>query len=466
MAADIETPASAFYKLRRAGAVFLLESVEHGAHFGRYSFIGLAPRAHAIVRADSLEIIQANTNGGKTPPGSRLSIDPQSALRALFSGAQITGSEDFPPLLGGVVGYIGYDMVSFFEPAVPSSSRMLKQPLAELFLIDTLVAFDHVRHEIVIMVLAGDSDPNGPAERISAIESVLLSPLEITSNKGNGKPIRPESFNFSREQFCGAVTSAKEYIASGDVYQIVLSQRLTGETSAEPFSIYRALRMLNPSPYMYYLDFGNRRVIGSSPEALVKLSGRQASVRPIAGTRPRGATPSEDRALAGDLLADEKERAEHVMLVDLGRNDLGRCSEFGSVKVQEYMEVERFSHVMHLCSTVTGTLRPDTGSFELFKSAFPAGTVSGAPKVRAMQLINEFEPVSRGLYSGAVGYASASGDMDWCIAIRTIQMIGSTYHLQAGAGIVADSVPGREYEETLHKLAALRCAITSAEETL
>jgi anthranilate synthase component 1 len=270
--------------------------------------------------------------------------------------------------------------------------------------------------------------------------------------------------NFTEPEFCAGVEKIKEYIRAGDVYQLVLSQRLTGETEADPFLIYRALRMLNPSPYMFYLDMDEIKLIGSSPEALSRLENRLATVRPIAGTRPRGKTDEEDRLLAKQLLEDEKERAEHVMLVDLGRNDLGRCCEYGSVAVPEFMEIERYSHVMHITSHVTGTLSPKLDQYDLFHATFPAGTVSGAPKIRSMQLIEELENLKRGPYAGAVGYFSLSGDMDWCIAIRTIIMKGKNYFLQAGAGIVADSVPEREFVESNDKIAALRKAIEMAEE--
>lgn len=463
--ADLETPVSAFYKLRTAGAVFLLESVEQGAKVGRYSFIGIEPEARAIVRQSGLEIVGLDGRAiSSTMTEQRR--DPQAALRALFQRSAIQTDSPLSPLLGGAVGYIGYDMVRYFEQITTPIPDLGTMPLAELFLVDTLAVFDHANHQMLLLKLARPGDESRAKEKLDQLAGVLESPIRVSAGPSTAKVTGNERSNFSRESYCRAVETTKEHIRSGDAYQLVLSQRMQGETSADPFTVYRALRMLNPSPYMFFFDFGGRQIIGSSPEALVTLNGRQASVRPIAGTRPRGQSPAQDRQLAEELMRDDKERAEHVMLVDLGRNDLGRCCQFGSVTVDEFMEIERFSHVMHICSTVTGNLRDDVTPFDLFKAAFPAGTVSGAPKIRAMQIIDQLEPDPRGIYAGAVGYVSLSGDMDWCIGIRTIVMEGATYHLQAGAGIVSDSVPEREYEETLHKMAALRRAITMAEEGL
>lgn len=461
--ADLETPVSAFYKLRNAGAVFLLESVEHGASVGRYSFIGIRPSARAIIRPSGLEIVGLDGHPISIP-GLQTVADPHTALQALFRRFPIQSDTSLPPLLGGAVGYIGYDMIRYFERISDPVPDLGRPVLAELFLVDTLAVFDHANHRMSLLKLTVNGEESGAKDQLDQLAAVLQRPIEPSEiNPITTKPA-PERANFTRESFCQSVEQTKEHIRSGDVYQLVLSQQIKGETSADPFTIYRTLRMLNPSPYMYFFDFGDRRIIGSSPEALVTLNGKQAKVRPIAGTRPRGQSPAHDRQLAEELAQDEKERAEHVMLVDLGRNDLGRCCRFGTVSVDEYMEIERFSHVMHLCSTVTGELREGVSPFDLFKAAFPAGTVSGAPKIRAMQIIDQLEPSRRGVYAGAVGYVSLSGDMDWCIGIRTIVMQGSTYILQAGAGIVADSVPEHEYEETLHKMAALRRAITMAEE--
>jgi anthranilate synthase component 1 len=461
--ADLETPVSAYYKLRGAGAVFLLESVEQGVSVGRYSFIGIRPEARAIIRQSGLEILGLD--------GQPLSLtglegldNPQAALRALFRRSTVQTDTSMPPLLGGAVGYIGYDMIRYFERITESIPDLGDTVLAELYLVDTLVVFDHANHQLSLLKLARSGDESQAKETLDHLASALQSPIRHATALPIAARSQEERANFTRESFCAAVERTKEHILAGDVYQLVLSQRIEGETSADPFTVYRSLRMLNPSPYMYFFDFGDRHIIGSSPEALVTLNGSRAKVRPIAGTRPRGQSPAHDRQLAEELLKDEKERAEHVMLVDLGRNDLGRCCRFGTVSVAEYMEVERFSHVMHICSTVTGDLREGVSPFDLFKSTFPAGTVSGAPKIRAMQIIEELEPSPRGIYAGAVGYVSLSGDMDWCIGIRTILMHGNNYCLQAGAGIVADSLAEREYEETLHKMAALRRAITMAEE--
>ena len=460
--ADLETPVSAFYKLKSVGAVFLLESVEQGVSVGRYSFIGIRPEARAIIRQSGFEIIGSD-GLPISVAGSNGAGNPEAALRALFRRSPIRSDVSLPPLLGGAVGYIGYDMVRYFERITEIVPDLGQTVLADFFLVDTLVVFDHANHQLSLLKLALSGDEIRAKETLDHLASILQSPVRPVPASPVAAQSISERANFTRESFCAAVEKTKEHIAAGDVYQLVLSQRIEGETSADPFTVYRSLRMLNPSPYMYFFDFGDRHIIGSSPEALVTLNGSRAKVRPIAGTRPRGRSPAHDRQLAEELLKDEKERAEHVMLVDLGRNDLGRCCRFGTVSVQEFMEVERFSHVMHICSTVVGNLRDGVSPFDLFKATFPAGTVSGAPKIRAMQIIDQLEPAPRGMYAGAVGYVSLSGDMDWCIGIRTILMQGPRYILQAGAGIVADSAPAREYEETLHKMAALRYAITMAE---
>ncbi|MBD3401904.1 anthranilate synthase component I [candidate division GN15 bacterium] len=462
--ADLETPVSAFLKLKPHGAMLLLESVERGVQLGRYSFIGIAPRTKIIIDESNLMVI--GPDGRTTVPHERedAAANPLTHLKTLLGSYEIDFEGDHPPLLGGTVGYISYDMVRQFERLPDRSRDVLGLPLAMLYLIDTLLVFDHVQHRLRLIALTDDADTTRTEKQLQTLTTALRTPLEYNGTGSVNDQSGELTSNVRKEDFCTTVEQVKEHIAAGDVYQLVVSQRLTGRTEADPFTIYRALRMLNPSPYLFYLDFDETKLIGSSPEALVSLAGRQATVRPIAGTRPRGDSLEDDRRLAEELLADDKERAEHVMLVDLGRNDLGRCCATGSVKVSEFMAIERFSHVMHMTSTVHGRLRDDVDQFELFRAAFPAGTVSGAPKIRAMQLIEQFEPHRRGPYAGAVGYFSLSGDMDWCIAIRTIVMKGATFHLQAGAGIVADSVPEREYEETLHKLAALRRAIAAAEE--
>ena len=460
--ADLETPVSAFLKLRDFGAKFLLESVESGTVLGRYSFIGIKPEIRIVMSREDLTLVNSDASLALPFEG------PQSALPALkevLSRISVELPPSHPRLLGGAVGYISYDFVRFFESIPDLSGDPLDFPLALFYLTDTLLVFDHLTRKIKIMCLAPEGSEGEAREKLSCIMDLLRSQPRVPEG-GSGPSGGDLSSNFTRERFCETVLEVKEHIRAGDIYQLVLSQRLEGETDVDPFTIYRALRMLNPSPYMFFLDFDDLKLIGSSPEALVRLEGGLATVRPIAGTRPRGADEEESTRLAADLLADEKERAEHVMLVDLGRNDLGRCCEFGSVRVTDFMKVEKYSHVMHLTSNVVGKLDSGLDQFDLFRAAFPAGTVTGAPKIRAMQLIEGLENLKRGPYAGAVGYFSLSGDMDWCITIRTIIMKGKKYFLQGGAGLVADSVPDREYDETMNKIAALRRAIEMAEEGL
>lgn len=464
MTADLETPVSAYLKLKEHGARLLLESVERGTILGRYSFIGIAPTTRVTIDPGNLTVFTPDKRitlphgaGGRTG-------NPLAPLKQVLEAFTIQSDGDQPPLLGGMVGYISYDMIRFFENIPDQSVDPLGLPLATFYLIDTLLVFDHVQRRLKFLALAAPGEEAQVRAKLDRLVEVMNSPLVIPPRQTVAPLQDALSSNFTRGRFCTAVDAVKEYIRSGDCYQLVLSQRLHGKTDAEPFTIYRALRMLNPSPYLFYLDLDDTKIIGSSPEALVRLEGRQATVRPIAGTRQRGKSSKEDNELAVDLKADEKERAEHVMLVDLGRNDLGRVCEFGSVTVDEFMQIERYSHVMHMTSNVIGTLRQEYDQFDLFRAAFPAGTVSGAPKIRAMQLIEELEGQKRGPYAGAVGYFSLSGDMDWAIAIRTIVMREKTFYLQAGAGIVADSVPEREFEETMNKIAALKRAIAIAED--
>ncbi len=466
MPADLETPVSAFLKLKDYGAKLLLESVESGTILGRYSFIGIAPEAKVVI--DDTDVTLYRTDGRTTfghDDGGSLK-GPLGPVKRLLDSIELDLPDGQVPLLGGLVGYAGYDVVRHFERLPSRSRETLGLPLAMFYLVDTLLVFDHVQRRLRIMALGDGGNGRQARAKVDDVASVLRSPLRFPATTTAGAPAEEPTSNFTKAEFCRAVEEVKEYIRAGEVYQLVLSHRLSGKTAADPFTIYRALRMLNPSPYLFYFDFDETKLIGSSPEALVRLNGRQATVRPVAGTRPRGETAPMDRRLEEELLSDEKERAEHVMLVDLGRNDLGRCCQFGTITVDELMKVERYSHVMHLTSNVTGTLRPDFNQFDLFRAAFPAGTVTGAPKIRSMELIDHLEPHRRGPYAGAVGYFSLSGDMDWCIAIRTIVMKGQSFFLQGGAGIVADSVSEREYRETLDKLAALRRAIAVAEEGL
>ena len=394
---------------------------------------------------------------------------------ASFSPAPMAG---MPRFSGGAVGYLGYDVVRFFEQLPETAAPVLDIPEAVFLLADTLVVFDHARHQLIILANA-HLDDGGDVEmayveaiqRIERVSERLLRPLpaipgRLGRRNGNGQAANVLQSNKERARFEEMVVEAKEHIAAGDIFQVVLSQRLSRQMDAHPFAIYRALRMLNPSPYMFYFDFSdfNFQVVGASPEMHVRLEDGLASVRPIAGTRWRGASEAEDVALEEELLADDKERAEHVMLVDLGRNDIGRVCEYGSVQVRDLMIVERYSHVMHISSHVEGKLRPDMDAFDLMRATFPAGTVSGAPKIRAMEIIEELEGERRGLYAGAVGYFSHDGSMDTCIAIRTMLVQDDTVYVQAGSGIVADSDPSREYEESLNKARALAEAVDQAEQ--
>lgn len=458
--ADLETPVSAYLKLRKHGAKFLLESVEAGTIVGRYSFIGMQPEFRIIVTSEQVEI-----KNGKSMTAIPLTAEKSalSILKSLLQQVNLTGVHDHPRLLGGAVGYISYDFVRCLEKIPDLTPDDLNLPLAMFHMIDTLLVFDHVRRKIDVLCLADAASEKEAEDKINRIKATLLEPLLLPSQLQNQTSPSETVSNLSSEQFCRAVDVVKESIRAGEVYQQVISRRLRGSTTADPFLVYRSLRMLNPSPYMYFLDFDDVVLIGTSPEAMVRLDNRIATIRPIAGTRPRGTTEAEDKRLSDELLVDEKERAEHVMLVDLARNDLGRCCEVGTVKVTDFMIVERFSHVMHLTSNVVGKLNPGLDQFDLFQATFPAGTVTGAPKIRAMQLIEEIENTKRGPYAGAVGYFSLSGDSDWCINIRNITMKGQDYYLQAGAGIVADSIPASEFAETESKMAALKKAIEIAE---
>ncbi len=461
MPADLENPVSEYLKLKNYGAKILLESVESGTILGRYSFIGIKPSSKIIIDQNELVI----KNGGPDIKIPHSGVDsPLESIKDILDDFKLEVSSDYPPLLGGAVGYISYDFVRFFEKIPNETEDSLNMPLALFYLIDTLLVFDHVKRCLKIMTLVEEGQEDSALDKIIQIVKRLSSPLMMPDYSSVNKSTKNLKSNFEKEEFCEAVRKVKEYIVAGDAYQLVISQRFSGTTESEPFMIYRALRMLNPSPYMFFLDFDDIKLVGSSPEALVRLEKGVATVRPIAGTRPRSEDMEEDKKLEEQLQSDEKEKAEHVMLVDLGRNDLGRCCEIGSVKVTDFMKTERYSHVMHMTSNVVGRLKPDLDQFDLFKAAFPAGTVTGAPKIKTMQLIEGLESTRRGPYAGAAGYFSLTGDMDWCITIRTIIMKDKDFFLQAGAGIVADSVPEKEYQETCDKLAALKKAIEMAEE--
>lgn len=468
---DLETPISVYLKLREESPAFLLESVEQGKHLGRYSFVGVDPAAILTVKDGQVSLQENGTRRNLHSLSFEESDDPLTAARKLLSRYRPVTVNGLPRFCGGLVGYLAYDGVRFFEHVPLAPQPGLGLPDAVFLLTEQMVIFDHVKHRLLVMAGAHvEKDPQtGYEEATKKIESIAdrleqARPLDPAPSmkKGDRKPAW--SSNLEQEAFEAAVRNAKEHIVAGDIFQVVVSQRLSRPTTADPFAIYRALRMLNPSPYMFYFELPNDLfLIGSSPEILVQMEDEQAQVRPIAGTRPRGATPNEDEALAQELLADPKERAEHVMLVDLGRNDLGRVCRYGSVKVPEMMTIERYSHVMHIVSSVHGELNPELDAFDLLRATFPAGTVSGAPKVRAMEIIADLEQDRRGPYAGAVGYIDYSGNLDTCIAIRTIVMQGDTVHVQAGAGIVADSDPTREYHETLHKAQALAEAVRTAE---
>jgi anthranilate synthase component 1 len=454
---DCETPVSAYLKLRGAGPSFLLESAEQGQRFGRWSFLGVQPRS--VIRLDEGLL----TVDGEPRPHD----DPYRAVADELARYRLAELPDLPPFAGGAVGLFGYDLVRSFEPSVgePNPDDVGIPDLA-LMVSDVLLAFDHFTHEVTVLanVFAegGDLDASY-AEAVAAIVDVrerLSAPVPRT-RAGRREPPQFES-NMGADGFAEAVERCKEYIRAGDAYQVVPSQRWSAELPVEAFSIYRGLRAINPSPYMYYLDFGDFEIAGASPEALVTVRGREARQRPIAGTRPRAATAEEDLQLAEDLLADEKERAEHVMLVDLGRNDLGRVCEYGSVAVEELMVVETYSHVMHIVSSVTGTLREGVSAMDALRASLPAGTLSGAPKIRAMQIIDELEPVKRGPYGGAIGYLSYTGDLDTCIYIRSAAVKDGRVHVQAGGGIVADSEAGYEVRETEAKASAVWRAIELA----
>ena len=445
--ADCETPVSAFLKLRGEGPAFLLESAEQGKRFGRYSFIGFRPR----------EVIRWRLADGGDPYAIA------AAAVGRYSQAPLDG---LPPFSGGAVGFFGYDLVRTVEPLGDPGPDALGLPDMALMLSDLLVVFDNLKHTVTILVnVYGGEDPRGAyAQACRTIEDVRarlsgpLPPVAARETRAN-----PEfRSNMTRERFEATVSRIVEYIHAGDVFQVVPSQRWSAPVEVNAFSIYRGLRAVNPSPYMYFLDFGDFQVAGASPEPLITVTGREVTTRPIAGTRPRGADALEDARLESELLADEKERAEHMMLVDLGRNDLGRVCEYGSVRVQTLMAVEHYSHVMHIVSSVTGRLRGGIGATDALRATLPAGTLSGAPKVRAMQIIDELEPVKRGGYGGAIGYLSYTGELDTAIHIRTVVVKDGVAHLQAGGGTVADASPEREFGESESKAHAVMRAIELA----
>ena len=454
IAADLDTPVSAYMKLKAFEPRFLLESVESGEQLARYSFVGLGA-ARSLELYEDRVVIDGEAAPLPTGPGSW-----QTLMRETLAACPaLEPAIDEIPFDGGLVGTTGYDIVRHFERLPPMRSPRPEQPRAAYVAPRSLLVFDHLTRRVALL-------HSGPEAERQALRRDVIAALRGGVGAIPAGHLNPPEARFAKSDFLAAVAKAKDHIRAGDIYQIVLSVCFGGRSDLDPFQVYRGLRLLNPSPYMYYLEFGQLRVAGSSPEALVELHHGHAALRPIAGTRPRGATPETDLALEEELLADPKENAEHVMLVDLARNDLGRVAASGSVHVDPYRRIERYSHVMHIVSGVRGELRTDRDAFDLFAATFPAGTLVGAPKVRAMELIAGLEPVGRDLYGGTVGYFARNGNMDQAITIRTIVFDGDEYSFQAGAGIVADSVPEREHDEVLAKSAILRHALEIAEEGL
>ena len=452
--ADLETPVSAFLKINQGGYSFLLESVEGGQRLARYSFIGTEPYTVLTTQAED------KTN-------------PLTLIAEELNRYKIVPVNGLPRFCGGAVGYLAYETVNRFEELPSPDHDPLGLPEALFMFVDTMLVFDHVTHKIKVLShvhLNGDIEKayQKAVDKIDNLVARLSQPLQPNQHTqpatGSINTYKLSS-NFSREEFEAGVLKIKQYITAGEAIQVVLSQRLAQRTDIAPFEIYRALRTINPSPYMFFLDFTDFHIIGASPEILVRVEDGKVMTRPLAGTRPRGKSPTEDNMLEQELRSDEKECAEHIMLVDLGRNDIGRVSEPGTVKVSDLMDVERYSHVMHLVTHVQGRLRHDMTAFDALQACFPAGTVSGAPKIRAMEIIAELEPEKRGPYAGATGYFSFSGNMDMAIAIRTMVMKKNIAYVQAGGGIVYDSVPEREYEESMNKARALLKAISQAEES-
>ncbi|HCV00338.1 MAG: anthranilate synthase component I [Dehalococcoidia bacterium] len=454
VAADLETPVSAYLKVRTGSHSFLLESVEGGERLARYSFIGTNP--YRVIR---------------TGPGETHEGDPLKPLEEALAGLQAVELPGLPSLTGGAVGYVSYEAIRHFEPSVlANEDDPVGIPEAMFLLCDSMVVFDHVRHTIRAVAhcrLDGNIEASyaEAGRTIDEIVTRLAQPLSLPVEEVEEVARLSEQgvSNVGREGYELMVERIRKDVVGGEIIQAVPSQRIRRPTSVHPFTIYRQLRTVNPSPYMFYLDLDDFQIVGASPEMLVRVEEGLVTTHPIAGTRPRGQSPEEDDALAKELLSDEKERAEHIMLVDLGRNDVGRVAKPGTVQVDQLMEIERYSHVMHIVSRVSGQLRDDRTPFDAFRSVFPAGTVSGAPKVRAMEIIGELEQERRGIYAGAVGYASFAGSLDTCIAIRTMVVKNGNAYLQAGGGIVYDSEPAKEYQESVNKMLALERAIDQAE---
>jgi anthranilate synthase component 1 len=460
--ADTETPVSAYLKIRDESEYsFLLESVEGGEKIARYSFLGFNPFMVFEVKGKEFAVQVFREEFRFVRELVKGDTDPIAALKRIFGRFKAVSAHGLPRFSGGAVGYFGYESVQLVEdiPVLPSHDGV---PDVLLMFFDSLLVFDNLQRKIFIIVNSflqeRTTDVSSlrltydqAVRRMDVVQKILEKRIHSELSSASADGVR---HNIARDEFMRKVERSKEYILDGDIFQVVLSQRVDREVSLEPFDVYRMLRIINPSPYLYYLKADGLHIIGSSPEMLVRVEGKAVETRPIAGTRSRGVTPEEDKRLSKELLADEKELAEHLMLVDLGRNDIGRISEFGTVEVSQFMALEKYSHVMHIVSNVRGRLRSDVTALDALYSCFPAGTLTGAPKIRAMEIIAELEPTKRGIYGGAIGYVDFSGNLDSCIAIRTIVIKEGVARFQAGAGIVADSVPEREYQETLDKLAA------------
>jgi anthranilate synthase component 1 len=470
MLADMETPIRVFQHFYEEDSAFLLESVEGGVKWARYSFIGTDPFLHIRAKNGVTEVVE---NGTATV----LHDKPIEVMKAYLRRYTSPSLPDLPRFTGGAVGFFGYDLLQYYENLPAHAVDDLQMNDIQFMFCDQVIVFDHFKQQLKVIANV-HIEPNATDRQIAEAyektcarinETIERLKRPLPSYPTNQSPIPDDvelgdiRSNLTKEQFIGNVSKAKEYIRAGDIFQVVLSQRFEIETDVSPLHVYRVLRTMNPSPYMYYLKMGEEIIVGTSPELLVRVEDEKVETRPIAGTRPRGRTPEEDLALEQELLADEKERAEHLMLVDLGRNDIGRVSEFGSVKCDSFMQIERYSHVMHICSNVTGKIAPDKHFFDAFLSCMPAGTVSGAPKLRAMEIIAELERESRGPYAGAIGYLGFSGNLDTCITIRTIVFKKGKAYVQAGAGIVWDSVPESEYQETVNKAKGMLKSIRMAE---
>lgn len=472
---DTLTPVSAFCKIQDGDWSFLFESVIGGERLGRYSFLGAGPFLCFEAYDRRVRLLTKPDDGSAPPPEEFEHPDPLRLLEEKLAAYRAPHVPGLPRFCGGAVGYAGYDSVRYVErlPHPPPDDRHLPDLCFAFY--DRMVIFDHINKTVAVVAHA-HVDPQDPDRsyreacgRVDRLVERLQrggGELTITDIAPVGETHRPYRSNFEPRAFEAAVEKCKEYIRAGDIFQVVLSQRLQTETTARPFDVYRTLRVVNPSPFMFYLRAGSLSLVGSSPEIMVRVEEDRVTIRPLAGTRRRGKTEEEDERLAAELVADPKERAEHIMLVDLGRNDVGRVARYGTVQLSDLMSVERYSHVMHICSNVTGRLQPGKTAFDALRACLPAGTLSGAPKVRAMEIIDELEPCRRGPYGGAVGYVDFSGNMDTCIALRTMVLQGQTAYVQAGAGVVADSVPAAEREETLNKAMGLLRALEIAETQL